>query len=133
MSFSDYLENAVLGHVFGSAVLGKPAGLHAALFTAPPTDAGGGTEIAGGAYARQSVVLTVTGNSAANPAPIEFPVASATWGTVSHVGLFDAAVGGNLLVWTLLRDPPSGEPVAKLIAAGDQFRIPAGELRVTLD
>src|SRR5262245_10711430 len=52
---SDYLENLVIDHLFRTRTWTKPAALYVALFTAAPTDAGGGTEVTGGGYARVSV------------------------------------------------------------------------------
>jgi hypothetical protein len=53
--FSDYLEDKVLDHVFGGNAYTAPTTLYVALYTVAPTDTGGGTEVSGGAYARQSV------------------------------------------------------------------------------
>ena len=51
--FSDYLEDKVLDHVFGGTAYTAPTTLYVALYTVAPTDTGGGTEVSGGAYARQ--------------------------------------------------------------------------------
>ena len=50
-SKSDYLENEILDHVLGGADYSRPATVYIALYTAAPTDAGGGTEVTGGSYA----------------------------------------------------------------------------------
>jgi hypothetical protein len=52
VSFSDYLEDAVLDHVFRNTALTSPTTVYVALYTATPSDAGGGTEVSGGSYAR---------------------------------------------------------------------------------
>ena len=44
-SFTDYLENKVLDHVVGKTSFTMPAVVAVALFTAAPSDAGGGTEV----------------------------------------------------------------------------------------
>jgi hypothetical protein len=124
-SFSDYLENKVLDHVFGGSAYTAPATLYLALYTVAPTDAGGGTEVSGGSYARQTCAFTVTGNLASNTAAVEWPVATGTWGTVVAVGIFDASSSGNLMAYGNLTS-------AKTIAAGDVFRIPTGDLDITL-
>jgi hypothetical protein len=124
-SFSDYLENKVLGHVFGGSAYTAPATLYLALYTVAPTDAGGGTEVSGGSYARQTCAFTVSGNLATNTAAVEWPVATGSWGTLVAVGVFDAASSGNLLAWGTLA-------VNKTIGAGDVFRIPTGDLDITL-
>jgi hypothetical protein len=97
-----------------------------ALFTAAPSDSGGGTEVSGGAYARQSLTFTVSGNTATNSAEIEFPVATANYGSVTHVGVFDASSAGNLLAHAALTS-------SKTIETGDAFRVQASELDITLN
>jgi hypothetical protein len=97
-----------------------------ALFTAAPSDTGGGTEVSGGAYARQSVTFTVSGNTASNNAAIEYPTATANYGTVTHIGVFDASSSGNLLAHAALT-------TSKTIETGDVFRVPSGDLDITLD
>ena len=89
--FSDYLETAVLGHVFGGSAYTAPGTLYVALYTAAPSDSGGGTEVSGGAYARQSSGFTVSGATASNTAAIEYATATADYGTVVAMGVFDAA------------------------------------------
>lgn len=126
MSFSNYLENKVLGHVFGATAYTAPGTLYLALYTVAPGEAGGGTEVSGGSYARQTVAFTVTGNEASNTSAVEWPTASATWGTVVAVGVFDASTSGNLMAFANLTN-------SKTIASGDVFRIPAGDLDITLD
>lgn len=124
-SFSDYLENKVLDHVFGGVAYSAPATLYIALFTTAPTDAGGGTEVSGGSYVRQACAFTVSGNLATNTAAEEWPAASASWGTIVAVAVFDASTSGNMLAWGNLT-------TNKTIDTGDVFRIPAGDLDITL-
>jgi hypothetical protein len=124
-SFSDYLENKVLAHVFGATAYTAPSTIYLALYTVAPTDTGGGTEVSGGSYARQSCAFTVSGNLASNTSAVEWPVATATWGTVVAVGVFDASTSGNLLAYGNLT-------ASKSIASGDVFRIPTGDLDITL-
>ena len=115
---SDYLENILIDHLFRTRTFAKPAALYVALFTAAPTDAGGGTEVTGGAYARVNLAPLdtnwkatqggVSGNSSgtggmtSNAVAITFPAPTANWGTVTHFGIFDAASGGNLIIWDAL-------------------------------
>ena len=97
MSFSNFLETEILDHVFGGNAYSAPGTLYVGLFTAAPSDTGGGTEVSGGGYARQSAAFTVSGNEATNSASIEYPTATASYGTVTHVGIFDAASAGDML------------------------------------
>lgn len=126
MSFSNYLETKVLEHVFGGTAYTAPTTKYLALYTVAPGEAGGGTEVSGGSYARQACAFTVSGNLATNTAAVEWPTASASWGTVVAVGVLDAVSAGNLMTYANLTN-------SKTIASGDVFRIPAGDLDITLD
>ena len=127
--FSYYLENKVLLHVFGGTSYTAPGTLYVALFTSAPSDTGGGTECSGGSYARKSMAaMTVSGTSpttATNGAAVEFATATGSWGTVTHVGVFDASTSGNLLGWAALS-------ASKTVSSGDVFRFDAGDLDITL-
>ena len=125
--FSDYLENELLDHVFGNAAYTSPATVYAALYTAAPSDAGGGTEVSGGSYARTAASFgAAASGSVTNDAAIEFPTATTSWGTVTHVGVFDASTSGNLLAWVAL-------DTSKAVDSGDQVRFAVGTLTVSLD
>lgn len=126
MSFSNTFETRVLTWVFTAGGATRPTAWHVALYTAAPSDAGGGTEVSGGAYARQAVTFTVSGNTATNSAALEYPTATAPYGTVTHVGVFDASTGGNLIAYAALT-------TSKTIDTGDVLRLPAGDLDITLD
>lgn len=127
MSFSNYLENELLDHVFGGAAYTAPATLYVALYTAAPSDAGGGTEVSGGSYARTAITFgAASGGTISNNANCEFPTATADWGTITHVGIHDAASAGNLIDWGALT-------VSKSILSGDIFRIQTGEYDISLD
>jgi hypothetical protein len=124
-ALSDFLENEMLEWAMTTNAVTRPTAWYVALFTAAPSDSGGGTELSTGGYARQSATFTVTANSADNDAIIDF-VSSGDWGNITHVGIFDAVTAGNLL-WhgalTSARDP----------ASGDTIRFAAGALVVTLN
>jgi hypothetical protein len=127
---SNYYEGKVLDHMFRNVAFTPPATVYVALFTAAPTDAGGGTEVSGGGYARQAVTFgAVSGGSPsqiANSAAVNFPVATASWGTVVAFGLYDAATAGNLLAWATLS-------TSKLIDVNDQAQFATGALTISLD
>lgn len=137
MSFTNYLEDKVLNHVFGGTAYTAPTTLYVGLFTAAPGETGGGTEVSGSGYARQSAAMSVSGTSpteADNDAAIEFPTATGNQGTISHAGVFDASTGGNLLAYAQLTDPADfSTPLPKTITTGDIFRIAAGNLKIRLD
>jgi len=124
--FSDYLENKVLDYVLSGGSFSQPGTKYLALYTTAPTDAGGGTELSGSAYARQSCAFTTTSSASTNTSAVEWPTATGNWGTIVAVGIFDASTSGNLLAWSTLTS-------SRTIETGDVFRIPAGDLDVTLD
>ena len=121
--FSNYLENKVLEHVFGGNAFTAPSTLYVALYTSAPSDTGGGTEVSGGAYARQSAAFTVTSDTASNTSAIEYPTATADYGTVVAVGVFDALTSGNLLAYGNLT-------ASKTVSIGDVFRFNASALDI---
>jgi hypothetical protein len=126
-SFTDYLEDKILKHVFTNVSYTSPTTVYVGLFTAAPTDAGGGTELSGSGYARKSAAFTVsgTGTLATNSAAIEFDAATGSWGTIVAIAVFDALTTGNMLAWADLT-------TSKAIATGDILRIPTGDLDITL-
>ena len=126
MSFSNNAENLLLNWVLTNGAVTRPTAWYVALFTTDPTDADTGTEVSGGSYARTAVTFSVTGNAATNTGGVEFPAATANWGTVSHIGVYDASTSGNLIFHSALT-------TAKAITDGDVFRIPTGDLDFTLD
>ena len=125
-AFSNYLETKILEHVLANTAYTSPTTVYLGLHTADPTDAGTGTEVSGGSYARQSFASTISGNAATNTSAIEFPTATGSWGTVGWVGVWDNLTSGNLLFHGALTN-------SKTIASGDVFRVPAGDLDITLD
>ena len=97
--FSDYLENALINAVLRNTSYTSPATVYVALFTSDPTDAGTGTELSGNGYARTAVTFGSPSNGVTtNSADVTFPTATASWGTVSHIGIYDASTSGNLFV-----------------------------------
>lgn len=124
--FSNYLENALVNAVLRNTTYTSPATVYVALFTTDPTDAGSGTELSGSAYARTAVTFGAPSNGVTtNSADVTFPTATASWGVVTHIGLYDALTSGNLLFHTPLDS-------SKTIDSGDIFKIASGSLSVTL-
>lgn len=132
MSKSNHLGNAILNHMLGGPDYVRPPTIYIALFTAAPTDAGGGTEVVGGSYARAAVTNDATNFPAAvagvkaNGVAINFAQATAAWGTVVAFGIFDALSGGNLLFWGNLTTP-------KTVQSGDTPNFSIGALTITED
>lgn len=105
MSKADGLENALLDLVLSGAAYTPPATVYVALYTAPPTDAGGGTEVATGSYARVAVTNNATNWPAAvngvkrNGTPVIFPIPSADWGILPYFGLHSHITNDALMYW----------------------------------
>ncbi len=129
MSKSDYLELQVLDAVLGAVAYAAPATVYFALYSATPSDAGGGTELeATGSPGYTRVAVT---NSAVNfPAAaagaktvgtaVTWPVNSgaAAWAAAVAWGVLDASTGGNLLLW--------GPMVSLACPVAQAITIPAG-------
>ena len=127
MPKSDYLKTQVLNYVLraDASSFTAPTVVYLALFTVAPTDAGGGTEVSGGSYTRISVTFGApSGNQVTNTVAVDFPMATADWGTVVAFALFDAVSGGSMLYWNNLT-------ATREILTNDQARYPAGQLIVT--
>lgn len=129
---SDYLEVEIRKHIFRTGSFTKPTVLGVALFTAAPSDSGGGTEVTGGSYARVDVPpldanwsgASSTSGLTDNVSAITFPTATADWGTITHVGIFDATTAGNLLFHGALA-------ASKVVNSGDTFSFAIGDLDIT--
>lgn len=108
-----YTANILLNLAFGATAWpgGQPGTLYFALFTSAPTvDGFGGTEVSAGGYARVAVTadgtsftaISTPGDPLVNAIEIAFPQATAVWGAVTYMGIYDAASGGNLLLFQAL-------------------------------
>ena len=125
---SNFLENALINATLRNTTYTSVATVYVSLWTSDPTDAGSGTEVSGGSYARTEITFaTASGTSGQvlNDAAVEFPQATASWGTVGWIGINDASTSGNLLYHSPL-------DTSKTIDTGDIFKISSGNLSVTL-
>jgi len=126
---SDYLEAKILNHVLRNTAYTSPGtAIYVSLHTADPTDAGTGTEVSGTNYARVQVTAwdSPASRATANTNAITFSAAGSSWGTVTHVGIWDASSAGNLLFYGALT-------ASKSVASGTTFSIAAGDLDISLD
>lgn len=134
---SNYLENKLTDLIFRGQAFTAPATIYVSLHTADPTDAAGGAEVSGGSYARVAITTSLTnwsgtqsagstvassgtGGASSNNGAITFPSPTASWGVCTHFGVWDAASGGNLLVFGALGAPKtvnSGDPAPSFAAA----------------
>lgn len=125
MPFTSYTDNKLIDHLLGANTFTKPSAKYVALYVGDPT--AGGTEVSttGSAYARLSSAFTIASNVATNTADLQWSAATASWGTINYVAIYDASTGGNMLVTSVLN-------TAKTISTGDVLRIPASNLSITL-
>lgn len=117
MAFTEAGSTAVLNGLVGKAYNVPLSNSYLALSsTAPGADGSGFTEPAATTgYARAVIGLqsqsatqvmdTPAGGVTQNKDIIFFPEASASWGTLTHFGLFTAASGGTLILYGTLSEP----------------------------
>lgn len=138
-AFSDYLEQGVLNHTLRGSTLATPAAVYVALFTADPTDAGSGAEVADSGYARQDAAkgaaidtgwnapsTSGAGYVCTNAKTLEYPPIADGQVTVTHWAIFDASVGGNLLFHGVFDTP-------RTLQIDDVVSISSGALSITLE
>jgi hypothetical protein len=126
--FSTYLANELLDHLFKVGAYSVPTNLYVGFSTANPGDSAGAlAEPSGNNYSRTTLNGwdTASAGATANTADFEGPVASGSWGTLTHVGIFDAVTSGNMLLYAAL-----GSSLAITTGLFPEFL--AGELDVTL-
>jgi hypothetical protein len=124
---STYLGGKLIAHVLGGPDYTRPERVFLGLHTANPLASG--AEVTGNNYARAAIVndaqaWTASGSAGrANAQVVAFTVPSGSWGTVTHVGIYDAPTGGNLLY---------GGPLTRSLvpASGDQVQVAAGDVVV---
>ena len=105
MAASVLIAQNVLEHLLGLSTWTAPSGLYIALFTADPGTTGASGEVSGNGYTRVLAANWQEVGSTGvyeNSADISFPVASGSWGTITHWGIFDAASSGNYLLGNAL-------------------------------
>lgn len=143
-ALTNYAENKIIDALFRAQALGAPATLYVALFTSDPTETGAaGTEVSGGSYARVAVTASLanfagtqsagsttassgTGGTTSNNGTITFPAPTANWGSVTHIGIFDASSAGNCWVYgalTTAKTVNNGDPAPSFAAAAFSFQI----------
>lgn len=152
-AWSDFAENKLIDWFFRGQAIGitgasaaagtGPTSLYVGLLTAAPSDTGGGTEVSGGSYARVTVASSManwagtqsagsttassgTGGTTSNNSTITFPAPTANWGVVTHVGVYDASSGGNLMFYmalTVSKTINNGDAAPSYAAAALTFQI----------
>ena len=134
--FTNYLEDKIVNHVFGSTTYTKPTNWYVGLLTATPSDSAAGTEVSGGSYARMVCAFTITGTGtaqAANTSAITFPTATADWGVVGWVGIYDALASGSIVAYQNLQQSDFSTSTTKTINDGDIFKFNSSTIKIQLD
>lgn len=137
MSFTNYMENLILGHIFTHDTVGgfldytfDPPEFYLGLWDGSPGELGtGGVEVTGGGYTRIPVPSATwslpTGGSRYNINVLGFPEATVDWGNVDFFGLCNALSGGDVLIY--------GELVAAInVVAGMMPRFDTNSVIVNL-
>ena len=113
-ALTNYTENNLINALFRTAAFIKPTTLYVGLITAVTNgETGSVTEVLATAtgYARvaRAVVdanwvdsTALNDGTTSNVAVIQFPAATADWGTVTHFGIWNAATAGDLLIYAPL-------------------------------
>ncbi len=124
MTISNYAENKLIDTIFNSVAFSVVGDPYVSLHTADPGEAGA-SEVVGGSYAREQAPFDAAAAGAtSNSGNIDFISMPAV--TITHIGIWDALNGGNFL-WG------GSATVEKALALLDTYRIPTGDLDVTLN
>lgn len=127
-ALSDYAEKLLLDFLMTTGSATRPTAWYVALFTDATTDAGGGTEVSGSGYARQTVTFAAAsspGGTTSNTNTVTFTASGGNWGTVTNVGIYDSLSGGNLLWHGALTS-------SKTVNDGDTLQFAINDMDLTL-
>lgn len=127
-ALSDHSENLILNFLMTSGTATRPTAWYVALYTVAPSDAGGGTEVSGNGYSRQTVAwdtATGTGGTTDNTGAVSFTATGGNFGTIVAIGIHDASSGGNLLWHGALS-------TNKTVNDGDTLEFAAGAIDLTI-
>ena len=139
MSATNYLEDALLKHIFEGAAFTQPTEIWVGLSTADPGEDGTALdEPVGNGYlrvrptdatGRWTIAEASDVTTAENKGDIVFPEASGAWGTLAYACIFDNGTDGQdgTLLMSFELDTP------RVIGNGDALKIAAGDLVITLD
>jgi hypothetical protein len=127
-ALSDYAEKLLLDWAMTTGSATRPTAWYVALYTAAPSDSGGGTEVSTGGYSRQAVTFaaaTSPGGTTSNTGAVSFTASGANYGTVTHIGIFDNSTSGNLLWHGSLT-------TSKTVNDGDTLEFSIGNIDLTI-
>jgi len=127
-ALSDYAEKLLLDWMMTTGSATRPTAWYVGLFTAAPSDSGGGTEVSGSGYAREAATFAAAstpGGTTSNTGDISFTASGGNWGTITHIGIFDASSAGNLL-WH------GAMTASKVVNDGDTLQFSTGNIDLTI-
>jgi hypothetical protein len=142
-ALSNYIENKLIDQIFRGQAYTFPTTVYVGLYTAAPSETGGGTEVSGGAYARVAVTASLanwagtqaaasttassgTSGTTSNNIAVTFPAPTANWGVITSVGIFDALTAGNMLIYgnlTISKTVNNGDSAPTFQASALSFQI----------
>lgn len=123
MPFTTTTANKIIDKLLRNTDFVHPSAIYVSLHAGDPGQTGA-NEVTGGGYSRKLATFSAAANKAtSNTTDIEFP--DMPTATITHVGLWSAASGGNFWWGGSLT-------VSKALTTGDTLKIPAGDLDVTL-
>lgn len=125
-ALSDASETLLANFIANATTATRPTAWFLALFTAAPSDSGGGTELSTGGYARQAITFGAASSGVvANTSTHTFTATGASWGSVTHYGIFSASSAGTLYWHGALGTP-------RTIADGESLTVAASAFTLTL-
>ena len=129
-ALSNDAEVLLLDWLMTTGTATRPTAWYVALYTAAPSDSGGGTEVSTGGYTRQAVTFAAAsspGGTTSNSSVVSFACSGADFGVVTHIGIHSAASGSGNLLWH------GAMTASKTIADGDTLEFSVGNIDITLD
>ena len=127
MDFTNYLADRLIQATVRDIAWTTPNKVYLALYKTDPTKEGHSSgELNQASYNRQEVTFNapVDGVST-NANQVDWNTATSNWGSIGWISIMDSASGGFMLYFKALDNP-------KEVLSGDQFRINAGKLKLTL-
>jgi hypothetical protein len=124
-AMTDFLANKIRDHVLRNTAYTSPTTVYLAAYTTPTTEAGGGTEVVGGSYARLAITFNAGSAGLAEQASnLSFTGMPAC--TVSHIAILDDPTAGNMLLHSAL-------PAKVVVTAGGTLAWSASNIKFLFD
>jgi len=128
-ALSDVAEKLLLDWLMTTGTATRPTAWYVALYTLAPSDSGGGTDVSGGGYARQSVTFDAAatpGGTTSNNNVVQFTASGANYGTVTHIGIHSASSGSGNLLWH------GAMTASRVVNDGDTLEFSVGNIDLTI-